>query len=58
MYKCHEIKNSYSFMLTDAINSWFNYHQDVKLIDISIVHNERLNYFHAFITYSEQESML
>ena len=56
MYNCREIEAGSSFRLTNNINKWFKDHPNAEVINISIIHNAKIDWYHAFITWAEKEN--
>ena len=54
MYKCVEIRALFSDHLTERINSWFLWHQNIQVINVSVVMEGPHKEYHAFITYVEK----
>ena len=54
MYKCVEIKSTFSDWLETRINRWFFDHQNIQVINVSVVHEGPHGDYHAFITYIEK----
>ena len=55
-YKCYKIKAHKVQQLPFRINAWLSQHENVQMINMSVVHDEEEDTYYAFITYSEKEN--
>lgn len=55
MYNCYKLKSYAPDRLTRMINSWFFEHPNVQLINISIIRDDDVDSYHAFITYADKD---
>lgn len=54
-YKCYKIEAHKPQQLPFRINAWLSKHENVQMINMSVVHDEEEDTYYAFITYSEKE---